>query len=132
MAHMVGLDWPGYIRTLPEDEVRALANWLGAQGLQLGEFMEVVDRMYASAPRRWHGRTVAFVSVVGKPAAGSYGLRKRHFSRLMGMLEAAMASGALPGEVAPQELDLPVMIQHEPRPVEELLAMLERISHDRE
>jgi len=49
----------------------------------------------------------------------------------MAMVEAAMVSGALPGDVAPQELDLPVAIQIEPRPVDELLAALERVSHGR-
>ncbi len=131
MADLVGLDWPGYFRTLPEDEVRALATWLGAQGLQVGEFMEVVDRVYATAPRRWRGRTEVFVRVVGRPTARSYAQRKRHFGRLMAMLEAAMLSGALPGDVAPQELDLPVAIQTEPRAVDELLAALERASHGR-
>ncbi len=129
MADLVGLDWPGYFRSLPKDDVRALATWLGAQGLQVGEFMEVVDRVYATAQRRWRGRTEVFVSVVGRPTARSYAQRKRHFGRLMAMLEAAMVSGALPGDVAPQELDLPVAIQTEPRPVDELLAALERVSH---
>jgi len=127
----MGIDWPRYFRALPDDDVRALATWLGAQGLQVGEFMEVVDRVYATAPRRWRGRTEVFVSVVGRPTARSYAQRKRHFGRLMAMLEAAMVSGALPGDVAPQELDLPVAIQTEPRPVDELLAALERVSHGR-
>ena len=131
MADLAGLDWPGYFRTLPEDEVRALATWLGAQGLQVGEFMEVVDRVYASAPRRWRVQADVFVRVVGRPTAGSYAQRKRHFGRLMAMLEAAMVSGALPGDVAPQELDLPVAIEIELRPVDELLATLERVSHGR-
>jgi hypothetical protein len=41
VADLLGLDWPRYFRTLPEDEVRALATCLGTQGLQVGEFMEV-------------------------------------------------------------------------------------------
>ena len=131
MADLVGIDWPRYVRTLPDDDVRALATWLGAQGLQVGEFMEVVDRVYATAPWRWRGRTDVFVCMVGRPTAMSYAQRKRHFGRLMAMLEAAMVSGALPGDVAPQELDLPVAIQIEPRPVDELLAALERVSHGR-
>jgi hypothetical protein len=126
MADLVGLDWPRYFRTLPENDVRALATWLGAQGLRVGEFMEVVDRVYATAPRRSRGHTDIFVSVVGRPTARSYAQRKRHFGRLMAMLEAAIVSGALPGDVAPQELDRPVVIQTEPRPVDELLAALEQ------
>ncbi len=132
MAEQVELDWPGYFRALPEVDARALATWLGAHGLQVGEFMEVVDRSYAAWPEQWLGRPDAFISLVGKHTAMSYALRKRHFARLVAMLEEAMASGALPGEVAPQELDLPVKIQTERRSVEELLAAVERVTHSRE
>jgi hypothetical protein len=89
-----------------------------AQGLQLGEFMEVVDRVYATVPRRWRRRMEVFVSVVGRPTARSYAPRKRHFGRLMAMLEAVMLSGALTGDVAPQQLDLPVAIHTDARPVD--------------
>ncbi len=129
MANQVGLDWPGYLRNLGGDDARALATWLGAQGLQVGEFMEVVDRAYATWPERRRWRPDAFISRVGRYAAASYAFRKRHFARLVAMLEEAMASGALPGEVAPQELDLPVKIHTEGRSVDELLAALERVSY---
>ena len=129
MADQPGLDWPGYIRSLREGDARALASWLGAQGLQVGEFMEVVDSAYAAWPRPWSGQPDAFIDLVGTQAAARYAFRKRHFARLVAMLEEAMASGALPGEVAPQELDLPVKIQTEPRPVAELLAALDRVTH---
>ena len=132
MADQVGLDWPNYFRTLPEGDARALASWLGAQRLQVGEFMEVVDRAYAAWPRPWSGQRDAFIDLVGTQAAARYAFRKRHFARLVAMLEAAMISGALPGEVAPQELDLPVADQIAPRPVEELLSAVERVSHGRE
>jgi hypothetical protein len=129
MPDLVGLNWGGYFRTLQDDDLRALATWLAAQRLQVGEFMEVVDLAYAKAPARWQGKTHAFVKVIGRPAASSYARRKRHFGKLMLMLEAAMMSGALPGEVSPEELDLPVPIQAEPLPVAELVSALERVSH---
>ncbi len=132
MAEQVELDWPGYFRALPEVDARALATWLGAQGLQVGEFMEVVDRAYATWPEGWRGRPDAFTGLVGRHTARRYAVRKRHFARLVAMLEEAMASGALPGEVAPHELDLPVKIQTERTSVEELLAALERVTHSRE
>jgi len=132
MADQVGLDWPAYFRALAEDDARALASWLGAQGLQVGEFMEVVDRAYATWPEQWRGRPDEFIGLVGRHTAVSYAFRKQHFARLVAMLEEAMASGALPGEVAPQELDFPVKVQAERRSVQQLLAALERITHSRE
>jgi hypothetical protein len=131
MADQVSLDWPGYIRGLPAHEARALAAWLGAQGLQLGEFMELVDRAYARRHEHWRGRPDAFIRLVGTPVARRYALRKRRFARLVALLEAAMLSGAMPGEVAPYELDLPVAYLTSVRPMEELLAALERVSHSR-
>jgi hypothetical protein len=131
MADQASLDWPGYFRGLHAHEARALATWLGAQGLQLGEFMELVDRAYARRHERWRGRQDAFIHLVGTPVARRYALRKRHFARLVALLEAAMLSGAMSGEVAPHELDLPVADLTEVRPTEELLAALERVSNSR-
>jgi hypothetical protein len=125
MADQVGLDWPGYFRALREDDARALATWLGSQGLRVGEYIEVVDHAYARWPER---QPDVFIRLVGRRAASSYAVRKRHFARLVAMLEEAMASGALPGEVAPQELDLPVSIQTERPRVDELLAALDRVT----
>jgi hypothetical protein len=125
----MGFDWPGYFRALPEDEARDLATWLGAQGLQVGEFIEVVDRAYAGWPERWRRRPDLFMRLVGLRTASSYAIRKRHFARLVAMLEEAMASGALPGEVAPRELDLPVRIQLERHSVDELLLALGRVTY---
>jgi hypothetical protein len=129
MADLVGLDWTAYFRARSAEEIRTLATWLEAQGLQVGEFLDVVDREYATAPRPWRDRTEAFVRLIGRPAAQRYAQRKRHFGRLMALLEAAMLSGALPGDVAPEELDLPVVIPIRPRPIHELLDALERVSH---
>jgi hypothetical protein len=129
MAEQVGLDWPGYFRTLPAGDAREFATWLYAQGLQLGEFMDVVDRAYATWPRPWRAGQDAFIALAGRQTATSYAFRKRYFARLVALLEEAMATGALPGEVAPQELDLPVRMQTQPRSVDELLAALERVSH---
>jgi hypothetical protein len=129
MAEQTGLDWPGYLGSLPEDDACALAAWLSAQGLHVGEFMEVVDRAYATWPEPVRGHLDAFMHVVGRPCVTSYAFRKRHFARLVAMLEEAMASGALPGEVAPHELDLPVKLPTEGRSVEELLACLEHVAY---
>ena len=131
MADQVGLDWPRYFRTMPDGNAREFASWLHAQGLQVGEFIEVVDHAYARWAQQWWRTPDAFIDLVGRRTATSYAVRKRYFARLVALLEEAMATGALPGEVAPQELDLPVKIQNQPRSVDELLAALERISHAR-
>jgi hypothetical protein len=131
-ADPVGIDWPCYFGALPEDDARAFARWLSAKGLQVGEFMEVVDRAYSTWPTRWRGRPEAFIGLVGKHAATSYAFRKRRFAKLVAILDEAMASGALPGEIAPEELDLPVKRHTERRSVEELLAAVERVTHSRE
>jgi hypothetical protein len=127
----LGLDWPGYFRGLKATDARALAAWLAAQGLQVGEFMEVVDHVYAIWGRHWPAQPDAFIGLVGTQTATSYASRKRQFSRLAAMLEEAMATGALPGEVAPQELDLPVKLWIEPRSEAELLESFDRLGQGR-
>jgi hypothetical protein len=134
MAELAGFDWPGYVGSLQDAEARALACWLAKEGLRMGEFVEIIDRAYAAAPASWQGRWQHFMLRVGRPAAEGYACRKHGFIRLMALLEQALMSGALPGEVAPQELDLAVL----PRPeqpqvqVEELLGALARLRRGRD
>ncbi len=104
MDDVEGLDWVGYFRGLSADEVRELAAWLAAEFLEVGEFMEIVDRGYAQASEEWRGRSRAFAAQCGRPVAKGYARRKRRFAELMAALEEARMSGALPGDVAPQEL----------------------------
>ena len=132
MADSTGFDWPGYFHRLQDDEEHALAIWLAAEDLGVGEFMEIVERAYAAAGDHWHGRPRPFVERIGRPIAETHARRKRRFGQLTAMLEEARLSGALPGEVAAHELQLPVppwMKQHR---AEELLAALERAGRDQE
>jgi hypothetical protein len=94
--------------------------------------MEIVDRAYVVGRLQWRGRPDAFIRLVGRHAAARYAFRKRHYARLVALLDEAMASGALPGEVAPQELDLPVKILIERRSVDELLAAVGHVTASRE
>jgi hypothetical protein len=94
--------------------------------------MEIVDRAYAAAWDDWHGRLQPFMAQVGRPAAEGYARRKRQGTRLLAMLEQALMSGALPGEVAPQELELPVLPRLEQRQAEEVLGALERLRRGQE
>jgi hypothetical protein len=132
MADLGGLDWPGVFRSLRNDDVRTLAFWLADLELQVGEFMEVVDRAYAGAPEPWRGQPQAFMLQIGQPAAQCYALRKRRYAHLMALLEEALASGALAGEVAPRELEFPVAPRPKPRPAEELAGALERAKRGQE
>lgn len=100
-----GIDWPAYARGLDQADRRDLARWLAAQDLGHGEFMEIVDRAYARTSGRKLARPRRFVVWVGRPAAEVYARRKRMFARRMAALEEALISGALPGEVAAQELE---------------------------
>lgn len=97
-------DWRGYVGSLRADELIDLATWLAAIDLRIGELIEIVDRAYAVAADRWRGRPRHFMTCVGRPAAEAYVRRKRSFAGLMAALEDALVSGALPGEVAPAEL----------------------------
>jgi hypothetical protein len=127
MGDLAGVDWPGYLCSLQDDDVRALAIWLAAEGLDVGELMDVVDGAYAQAPAHWRGQSQRYVAQVGRLAATAYALRKRRFAALMATLEEALISGALPGDVAPQELLLPTRPWTKRRQPGELIAALEHI-----
>jgi hypothetical protein len=126
MAGLACFDWPRYLSGLADGEARALATWLAAEGLDLGEFMDVVDRAYATAPARWRARPRPFLARLGRPAVEAYARRKRRFAHLLATLEEALVAGALPGEVAPEELRLPVSPHTEHRRAADHLAALER------
>jgi hypothetical protein len=104
MDELVGLNWVRHLRCLSDDEIRELAAWLVAELLQVGEFMEIVDRAYARAPGEWRRLAPPFVARIGRPVAAAYARRKLRFGELVAALEDARASGALPGEVDPREL----------------------------
>jgi len=121
-----GLDWPGYLCSLDEEGGRALAIWLAAEGLQVGEFMEVVDRAYAAAPTAWQSQSRPFITEMGRPTAEAYARCKHRFAGLVAALEEALLSGAMAGDVSPQELrPLPTPPMHT-RPVALVSATLER------
>lgn len=106
MKSVVGLDWIGYFLSLSDDEIRKLAAWLVAERLDVGEFMEVADRIYAQTPDEWRDQPSVFVAWFGRPSAAKYARRKQRFAELMAALEEAYMTGALPGDVAPEELKL--------------------------
>ncbi len=127
MSELPAFDWLRYFHGLTGDQAHDLAAWLAAHDLDMGEFMEIVDRSYALAPDYWHGEPHHFIARVGARTAAAYGQRKRRFAALMTALEDALVSGAFLGEVARDEL-LPAA----PSPVGrrgelELLSMLERM-----
>jgi hypothetical protein len=104
MAAVLGVDWPGYFRGLRESDARTLSAWLAAEGLAVGEFMEIVDRAFAAAPDAWHGRSRPFVARFGRAAAAAYARRKRQCPGYLAALEEALISGARPADVAAREL----------------------------
>jgi len=132
MADLTGCNWPGYVRSLQDNEVRALAIWLAAEGLDVGEFMEVVDQAYTAAPAHWRGQSQRYVAQFGRRAASDYARRKRRFARLMATLEDALISGALPGEVAPQELRQSMLPRMKRRQPGELVSAIERVRRGQE
>ncbi len=108
-AEWRSVDWRLYLRDLQEDEALSLATWLAAEGLHVGEFMEIVDRAYAAAPNPERGRSSHFVAQFGRPVARAYARRKRRCAGRTAALEEALVSGALPGDVGrPQELQMAV------------------------
>jgi hypothetical protein len=129
MGGLPGFDWSGYFRSLEDRDVRALATWLAAEGLDVGELMEVVDRSYAEAPGHWRGQSHRYLAQVGRLAATLYARRKRRFAALMATLEEALISGALPGDVAPGELRLPTRPWTKRREPGELISTIERVRH---
>ena len=123
------IDWVGYLHELSDDDLHELAAWLAAEGLKVSEFTDILDRVYAHTSDRWRGRALAFVTDYGRPVAEAYARRKRRFTQLMAALEDAQMSGALPGTVAPQELQPRPPQQPQPpaRTAEELFSVLVRV-----
>lgn len=126
MDDMVGIDWVSYFHRLSTDEIHELATWLAAERLEVWELMDIVDRAYAKEPDDWRRQSPAFVASCGRPAVEGYARRKRRFVELMAALDAARLSGALPGEVALEDLQPLRLPGTEPRPVADLLDELER------
>lgn len=112
MNSLVGFDWMSYFQSLSDDEMRNLATWLVAECLHVGEFMEVVDRVYSRTADEWREQPSVFVVWHGLPGAEDYAHRKQRFAELIAALEEACMTGALPGDVAPDELEL-----SQPRPL---------------
>jgi hypothetical protein len=121
-----GVDWGSYFHSLSDAELRGLAAWLAAECLEVWEFKDVVDRVYAQVAATWRGRSAAFVASHGRPILLGYARRRRRFAELMAALEDARQRGALPGDVALEELQPLPAPTSKRRSVEELLDALER------
>ncbi|HLZ23333.1 MAG TPA: hypothetical protein VKQ30_14540 [Ktedonobacterales bacterium] len=126
MDDLLGINWVSYFHCLSNEEIRELASWLAAECLEVWELMDIVDRVYAQAPDDWRRRSPAFVTRCGRPVVEGYARRKRRFAELMTALDEACLRGALPGEVALEELRPLHLPGSKPRPVEDLLGELER------
>ncbi len=132
MNDSMGLDWVSYFHGLSDDEIRELAAWLAAECLEVGEFVEVVDRVYARTSDEWRGQPPVFVAWFGRPDAREYARRKRLFAGLTTALEEARMAGALPGDVAPNELQPIQALWAEAPSTEKLLGALECARRDSE
>ncbi len=132
MGELTDSDWPAYLCSLRDDEARALAVWLATEGLDVGEFMEIVDQAYVAAPDHWRGRSRPFMVGFGRPAAQAYARRKRRLAGLMVAFEDALVSGALPGDVTPQDLQPATSACLKQRQAEEVLSALERARRGQE
>jgi hypothetical protein len=129
MSDPVGLDWAAYFHGLSEAALGELAGWLADQRLEAWEFLDIVDRAYVQAGEDRRGEALAFVSRWGRPAVAGYARRKRYFTELAASLEEARLRGALPGDVAPDELR-PLQPQPSltrPPSKEEVLHALQRV-----
>lgn len=126
MGSTRGLDWGGYFHTLSDDDMRELAGWLAAECVELWEFMDIVDRAYMQTADAWRGQLPAFVARSGRPAVARYARRKRRFAELTSTLDEARVRGAMPGEVAPEELQPLRAPRTGHQSMEELLGVLER------
>jgi hypothetical protein len=104
MGESLGLDWAEYLHSLSEDALGELAAWLAAQRLEAWEFLDIVDRAYVQAGEDRRGEALTFITRWGRPAVAGYARRKRHFAELTATIEEARQRGALPGDVAPDEL----------------------------
>jgi hypothetical protein len=122
----IGIDWVDYFHHLSDDEIRELAAWLAAEFLGVGEFTDIVDRVYVWALDDWRGREPAFVTLCKRSVVEAYAGRKRRFTELMAALEDAQMSGALSGDVVPQELQPLRPPWSGTRTAEQLLGALER------
>ena len=129
MNSPVGLDWLGYFHSLSDDEMRKLASWLVAKHLHVGEFMEVVDRVYTQAADEWGGQPALFIVWHGRSAAEGYARRKQRFTELIAALDEARMTGALPGDVAPEELEFTQSRQAETPSIGEVLGAIEYARH---
>lgn len=129
MNSLVGFDWIGFFHSLSDDETRNLAAWLVAERLHVGEFMEVVDRVYARTSDEWRGQPSVFVVWHGRPGAEDYARRKRRFAELIAALDEARMTGALPGDVAPDELEFSQPHRAEAPSIGEVLGALEYARH---
>lgn len=126
MDNVMGLDWAGYFHDLSDDEIHELASWLAAEFLEVWEFTDIVDRVYAQTAGAWRGRPPAFVACYGRPAVAGYAHRKRRFAEITATLDEARQRGALPGEVAPEELQPLRPFWTRRQSVDDLLGALER------
>jgi hypothetical protein len=123
----IGIDWVDYFHQLTENEIRELAAWLAAEFLGVGEFTDLVDRMYVRGLDDWRGRAPSFVASCKCSVVEDYAGRKRHFAEWMAALDDAQMCGALSGDVAPDELQPRQPPWSAPRTAEQLLGALERV-----
>jgi hypothetical protein len=130
MGESLRIDWCEHFRRLSDDDLQELATWLAARFLKVSEFTDIVDRAYAQSGDEWRGRALAYVACYGRQMVAAYAHRKRRYTELAEALEDAYMCGALPGEVAPQELQplqtSPTAQRTGARTVKELLGVLER------
>jgi hypothetical protein len=126
-----GIDWGGYFHSLSDAEIHELAGWLAAERLEVWEFEDIVDRVYAQVADTWHGQSAAFVASHGRPILIGYVRRRRRFAELMAALDEARLRGALPGDVALGELQPLPAPSSKRRSVEDLVSALERARGER-
>ncbi|HEX8033095.1 MAG TPA: hypothetical protein VF510_04575 [Ktedonobacterales bacterium] len=126
MDKVTGLDWGGYFHDLSDDDIRELASWLAAECIEVWEFMDIVDRAYVQTAEAQRERSLAFVRSHGRPVVAGYARRKRRFAELTATLDEACLRGALPGEVAPEELQPLRVPETRHHSAEDLLGVLER------
>ncbi|MGZ3637521.1 MAG: hypothetical protein ACXWQR_08940 [Ktedonobacterales bacterium] len=126
MDKVTGLDWGDYFHDLSDDDIRELAGWLAAECIEVWEFMDIVDRAYVQTSEAQRERSPAFVRCYGHPVVAGYARRKQRFAELTATLDEARLRGALPDEVAPEELQPLLTSRTRHHSVEDLLGMLER------
>ncbi len=104
MDTSVGIDWCDYLHHLSDHQMHELAAWLAAEYLNVSEFTDIIDRVYAQASDEWRRRPPAFIDHYGRPMVARYAHRKRGFAERLAALEDAYMSGAFKGDVAAAEL----------------------------